>query len=255
LVHICFDISSYYSIKHAMKGGLIKEDKLIAFWDDLSIGDISNCMDYKSRKEIIDKIYYDEMGYDAHNEIEKEFDEFYRTLENEDNFTIWYVRNPKECCNLYYVVSLIENKNIDVVRCLKKHNKNKTFYYARLGEVLPEDMPKLLIEKVNLSEKYKKKCTKIWKSLVLENGLLRIKKHKRIKTVEESYYDKLILNRVTSNNTRMICVVAEVIGKDTPYLKSWFIASRIKFLVDIGNIKINHICDRYMLNDIKKHNV
>lgn len=60
----------------------------------------------------------------------------------------------------------------------------KKFNYERLGEVSPEDIPKLLREKVNLSEKYKKKCIKIWKSLVLENGLLRVKEHKRIKTIK-----------------------------------------------------------------------
>lgn len=252
MVHICFDISGYCSIKHAMKLGLIKEDKIIVFWDDLSVGNISNCREYKLRKKIMEDIYYSEIASADDNGVEKELDEFYKTLEDEENFIIWYVRNPKDCCNLYYVISLIENKNIDVVRCIKKHANKKTFYYERIGEVLPKDMPILLRKKINLSQEYKKKCIKIWERLISENGLLRIKDHKRIKTVEENYYDKLILDRITYNYSRIVCVVGDIIGKDAPYLKSWFILSRIESLINTGYLEINYRCDKYMLNDIKK---
>ena len=48
----------------------------------------------------------------------------------------------------------------------------------------------------NLSEEEKNEYSKKWEILILKNGLLRAEISGEIKTVDENYYDNLILNKV-----------------------------------------------------------
>lgn len=112
-----------------------------------------------------------------------------------DMLIIWYAKNPKDHCNLYYVVSLLQSQNIQVVECAKKTLNDRTFIYKWVGEVCVEDLPMLLKESKKLSEQEKMIYTKRWKELVSENGLLRAETSEGIQTVNEDYYDALILKK------------------------------------------------------------
>jgi hypothetical protein len=237
-----------------MKLELIGKENIIAFGDDLSVGDISNCREYESRKTVIHNIFYNYEITDIDDiNIKKEFDDFYEMISKENDFTIWYSHNPRDYCNLYSLVSLLQNKNIQVVECTKKTLGDKTFFYKWVGEVCPEDLP-ILFENVKiLSEQEKMVYAKKWEQLVSENGLLRAKASKGIDTVHEYYYDDLILKIVPIKNIRVARVVGEFIGMDKPCLRDWFVVWRIKQLAAMGCVKIENRClDRYMFNNIRK---
>ncbi|RXM71333.1 hypothetical protein DP143_11310 [Clostridium tetani] len=92
-----------------------------------------------------------------------------------------------------------------------------------------------------------------WNNLVSENGLLRAKISKEIKTVHESYYDDLILKIVPKESMKIVRVVGEIIGLDKPCLSKWFIVWRIKELEAMGCVEIeNKYSDKYMFNNIRK---
>lgn len=252
MLHICFDDSAYCTIRHAMKLGLIEKENVLLFYDDLSVGDISNCREYKSRKDVIHSMYDDEFTNVNDDEVKDEFDKFYKKLYIENDFVIWYAHNPKDYCNLYYVVSLIEDKNIEVIECLKKTVGDITLCYKWVGEINPKDIPMFLKSARSLSKKEKYKYKNEWQALILENGLLRAKVSEELKTVNEDYYDELLLERVPNKSKRIARIVGEFIGMDKPCLRDWFVVWRIKHLAEIGCVEIDYRCDRYMFNDIKK---
>jgi hypothetical protein len=235
-----------------MELALIEKEDVVLFNDDLSVGDISNCREYEGRKEVRHNIYHNDIDYIVDNEIKKELHDFYEMLSRENEFIIWYAHNPRDYCNLYHLVSLIKGKNIKVVECIKKTVGDITFYYKWVGEVLPEDMPMLLNGARKLNEQEKNEYSNKWETLTLENGLLRAEISGEIKTVDENYYDKLILKKVPIKSKTIVSVVGEVVGKDKPCLREWFVVWRINHLADIGCVEIDYKCDKYMLNDIRK---
>ena len=260
MLHICFGESEYCSIRSAMELELIEKEDVVCFNDDLSVGDISNCREYECREEVISNICYNDIAHRDdndivnidNNEIKKELDDFYKMLLKENDFIIWYAHNPRDYCNLYYVVSLIKGKNIKVVECIKKTLGDTTLYYKWVGEVGTKDMPMLLNEARELSEEEKNIYSKKWELLVLKNGLLRAEVSGEIRTVDENYYDNLILNRVPVKRRLIACTVGELVGMDKPCLRDWFVILRIKHLEEIGCVEIDYRCNRYMLNNIIK---
>ncbi|WP_338010753.1 DUF3658 domain-containing protein [Clostridium botulinum] len=74
-----------------------------------------------------------------------------------------------------------------------------------------------------------------------------------IKTIEECYYDDLILEKVPIEDRRIVRVVGEFIGMNKPCLREWFVIWRIKQLATMGLVEIENRCnDRYMFNNIRK---
>lgn len=253
MLHICFDESAYCTVRHAMKLGVIEKEKVALFDDDLSVGNILNCREYESRKDVLYNIFHDDITHMNDSDVKKKFDDFYKRLLKDNNFIIWYADNPKDYCNLYYVVSLLKDKNIKVVECIKKALREKTMYYNWVGQIAPKDLPMFLKEARELNEEEKNKYSEQWELLVLENGLLRAEVSGDIKTVTESYYDNLILKRVPIKNIRIARVVGDFIGHDKPCLRSWFVIWRIKHLEEVGYVEINYRCDdSFMFNDIRK---
>lgn len=252
MLHICFGDSEYCGITHAMELALIEKEDVVLFDDDLSVGDISNCREYERRKEVRHNICHNDITYIDDNEIKKELNDFYEMLLKENDFIIWYAHNPRDYCNLYHVVSLIKGKNIKVVECIKKTVGDITFYYKWVGEVVPKDMPMLLNQARKLNEQEKNEYSNKWKLLTLENGLLRTEISGEIKTVDENYYDNLILKKVPIKSKTIVSVVGAIVGMDKPCLRDWFVVWRINHLADIGCVEIDYKCDKYMLNDIRK---
>lgn len=255
MLHICFDESAYCTIRHAMKLGLIEKEKVILFDDDLSVGNISDCRNYQYRKNVIYNISFDYIDHIDDNEIKKGFDDFYKVLLQENDFIIWYAPNPRDYCNMYYIVNLVANKNIRVVECIKKELKNITLYYKWVGEVIPEDMPMLLNKARELNCQEKNEYSNKWKLLVSENGPLRGEVSGEIRTIDEDYYDNLVLERVPIKTHRIARIVGDFMGMDKPCLRDWFIVWRIKHLAEIGCVEIDYRCkERFMFNDIRKIN-
>jgi hypothetical protein len=237
-----------------MKLQLIEKENIVSFNDDLSVGNISNCREYESRKTVIHNIFYNDKIIDKDDiNIKKEFDDFYEMISKENEFAIWYSDNPRDYCNLYYLVSLLQNKDIKVVQCTKKILGNKTFFYKWVSEVYPEDLPILFKNVKRLSEQEKIVYTKKWEQLVYDNGLLRAKISEGIYTVHEYYYDDLILKIVPRKNIRIARIVGEFIGMEKPCLRDWFVVWRIKQLAAMGCLEIENRClDRYVFNNIRK---
>jgi hypothetical protein len=246
MVHICFDNSGYHSINHAMKLGILEQEDIICFYDDLSVGDISSCRKYSTRKDVIKKIY--DISDDKINTV---LDDFYEKLSGENDFIIWYAHNSRDYCNLYYVVSLLEDKNIKIVECDKKQRHDSVIFYNWVEEVLPEDLLIFLKSATILTTEEKLEIKNKWTALILEKGFLRAKDSDKVKTVQEFFYDKFILEKITSYKIRMARVVGEVIGTG-PILKDWFIIWRLKELEALGYVEIEYDHERFMLNYIRK---
>jgi hypothetical protein len=244
MLHISFDASSYCNIKHAMKLKLLKKDNILPFNDDLSVGDISNCREYVNRKNIIHNIIYNHQLTDRDEiEIERNFNSFYQLLLNEDEFTIWYSNNPRDYCNLYYLVTLLINKKINIVDCTN---------YNWVDNILYEDLPSLYKNIKTLTLQDKIMYNDKWSKLVSDNELLRTIITNDIVTVNENYYDNLILNIIPKNNIRVARIVGEFIG-NKPFLRDWFIVWRIKQLVSMGCIVIeDRRLESYTFNNIRR---
>lgn len=252
MLHICFSDSEYCIIKHVMELGLIENKTVVLFNDDLSVGDISNCRDYEKRKKVLHNIFLNDIHNISDNELKIEYEKFYETLSKENDFIIWYAFNPRDYCNLYYIVNLFSEKNIKVVECIKKTIGNNSFHYKWVGEILPEDMPMFFNRARTLNKQEKNKYSSKWKKLSLENGLLRANICGEIKTVNENYYDNLVLKNISMKNKMIVSIIGKLMGINELSLREWFFIWRIKCLVDMNYVKVDYKFDKYMLNSIQK---
>jgi hypothetical protein len=225
-----------------MKLKLLKKENIIPFNDDLSVGDITNCREYVSRKNIIHNILYNyEIADRDEIKIARNLNSFYQLLFKEDEFTIWYSNNPRDYCNLYFLISLLKNKKINIIDCTN---------YNWVDKIPSNDFPSQYKMIKPLTSQDKIMYNNKWTKLVSDNGLLRTIITNDITTVNENYYDNLILNIVPKNNIRVARIVGEFIGSN-PFLRDWFVVWRIKQLASMGCVVIEDKClESYTFNNI-----
>jgi hypothetical protein len=238
------------SLNMAMKKGLFEDDKIICLIDDLSNGPINNMSDIDKRVTWQKEYYKD---YHTLKQLEFNYYNFHNDIKNlgNEDIYIWYGENSMEMCGLFYALSLMQDRinNIYTINVSKEiHGNNNTkIKHSCVGEISPERLKWFIDKKENLEVIIINQHMNLWLELKQIDTNLRINVDKKIISVQEDYFDEMIMYYTKDIFTSCGKILGDIFNhiKDC-YLSDSYIFWRILELIkvdkiacsgNIGNIK------------------
>lgn len=260
ITHISCSGSGAMSMKQAIKDEIIEGKNVLYFFDDLSNGSILD-INYIDQRVVCNKKLYPKLDTDYFKEIKECYNSFFKGIEGLGNEEIylWYGENAKEMCALMYILSLLESKleNIYIINVSEKvyEISSKIKYSPRcLGEVIPEKFIDFISLKKHMVGEIYLSYIELWARLKSENFNLRIYKDKSVVSVQEDYFDVIILQHTRKRFTPCTRTVGEVNGCAENYITDDFIFWRILELVKNNKIAFKGSLGRMKDMEIKKFN-
>jgi len=218
------------SIKIALIGQMLEGRNVICLMDDLAYGSITNISDIDQRIKCFKKYPYDneELFEGLSN------DDFLQRISTEcgEEIYLWYGENATEMCNSMYILSLLESKikniyTINVSEMDEAGNKQK----LSVKHIVPEKLNVFLPLKKSLDNEVYSSYMQLWLKLKKENSDLRVMKNRTVISVQEDYYDEMILHYTSKNFAHCARIVSEVVGKTRGDILFDFIFWRILELI------------------------
>lgn len=223
--------------------GLFPDSEFVYLELYLAFGDISN-LDSQASRDIID------MSVDVKSQI----DNLLNLVKSHDKIRIWTSKNTiEDYLNMLFAVHLITNnypeKKIILVDYLKVLIGDKyPDTPAWSLDVLESDrIEKLLkFEELINSKQINELCSE-WDALIKANSTLRISDNGRIDSVDESFFDELMLRVLKdlgeSGKSRLIGTSMAETEHSDGNLSNLFYAYRLERLIEAGKIKVIKIKD------------
>ncbi len=264
VVHILFGDSASGSLKRALKEmELQDEEKVISFSDMFSIGPVWQLHDevglnqrYKWIKNhlIFDDDYLDEYQHNFNITTS-----LINSIPKNTTIIIWVGENSHEQTALRYVLYLLKDKNYEIFLLnTTKQFKNQfnipdtDCYPLHTGEIISEKL-RIIYEKCRnippVNQEQRKKFEEEWRELTSTQEVLRVWENKKVKSVDESYYDDYIINKAKKlhkerkNNEFMKSarLIGEVIGYLDQYIGDVYFEYRVRHLIMNGVFEIEGV--------------
>ncbi|CEI81738.1 DUF1835 domain-containing protein [Oceanobacillus sp. M60] len=264
VVHILFDDSAAGSLKWVLKEmGLQDEEMVISFSDVFSIGPIWQLhnqagLDYREEwlknHLLLDDDYLDEYRHHFNRTLS-----MISAIPETASIIIWTGENAHEQIALSYVLYLLRDKRNDItaINTTKQYKKQfnipeKDNYPLHTGEIMSEKL-QLIYQNSSktpaLSKEQREKFEQKWQALAATQEALRIWENRDIKSVDESYYDDLIINKAKmlhqeQKNTEFILsarLIGEVICYLDQYISDVFVEYSVRRLILKGVFEIKGV--------------
>ncbi len=242
IIHLCCSDSARGSIEHAVNMGSFEGEKVIGLIDDLSNGPIDEITNMNKRIDWRENIYFEEA-----KEISEEIEGSYKKLHEEimklkdEDIYLWYGNSATEICGMLYVLSMLEEKiqnvyTINVSDITYNTGKRNEYTPRVVGEVIPERLGEFIEIKQFMNFSRYSSLMSLWKQLKIENLNLRVYEDKQVKSVQEDYYDEMILRYTYKKFMHSVRIVGEVIGRAESCVSDSFIFWRIIELIKNGKV-------------------
>lgn len=246
VIHIVFSESAEGTFKHGInRKKSISGDKIIALYDNMSHGKLSELVTIEDRSEWLKELNErDSYSYIDIEHFKENYDKFYKDISEingEDIIYLWYGHCDREISGMLYTLYLLRNKEINVysvdvsatlirndqgavwVNSASEINSEKLGEYFNFARKIERD------ECINLSEQ--------WRYLINENSMLRSCVDGKMKSVSEAYFDKDILKFTDREYKKAGRVMGDVISNVEPRITEDYIFWRIKELIKSGILK------------------
>lgn len=253
-VHIAFGRATAGSLKMMLKeSGKEQEESTIAFPEIFSIGPLRRLDSKKGRLKRLEWLkarlndFFDELEEEYHY-FEKEIAAL-NSISDHVRVIIWAGENAYEQTGLRFVHQLLHKKPNDIFHI---HTSKAFPYIIHSGELSDEKL-RLIYEKghhkSSVTAEERLSLAEEWKALSQEDSVLRIWEDRRIKSVEETFYDSFIiekakqLQRSRSKKDFIVCprVIGEVLGHLDDRIGDEFIEYRIRTLIYKGVFEIKGV--------------
>lgn len=248
IINICFSESAGGSFKHAISTEVLQgNQKVIAFFDDLSQGSIKGGLNIKERINWYDILKAEDTiknfaNYDV-DELKENYNEFHdeiSKIDSSDILHLWY-GSSRELCGMLYTLELLKDRKLDIYIINVKETvikRNDIALQVRTtGEIIPENIEKYVDPKRRLNSNEYKQLLNIWEELKKNNSILRVLKDGRVKSVDENYFDIDILKYTPKEFRNPVRTVGDVLGKSEDRISDEYILWRIKELIKAGKIE------------------
>ena len=227
----------------------------------LSIGDIKGDIENSiSRKEYFLDWYYARPWGDISHEVRDGDDVWQEGLNNlntlkellkkGENARVWLDQSPDSVIGAMHAISVISEYTDDITLVEAPYCYDGC-KYRTIGEMPPYLLSEIAGRAVKLTEKDKWVFKWEWERLKKENAPLRAVINGQVVSVNENFYDWLILNEMEEKDT-----VGRLIGKvliKSGGISDYLIATRIWKLIGDSKIKfINENKDRFYSSTIAK---
>ncbi len=253
-VHITFGRAAAGTLKMMLKQlGKEHEESTITLPQIFSIGPLHQLDSKEGRMKRLEWLkerlndFFDELEEDYHC-----FEEEIAALNSISEHTrviIWAGENAYEQTGLRFVHQLLHKKPNDIFHI---HTSKAFPYIIHSGELSDEKL-RLIYEKghhkSSVTAEERLSLAEEWKALSQEDSVLRIWEDRRIKSVEETFYDSFIiekakqLQRSRSKKDFIVCprVIGEVLGHLDDRIGDEFIEYRIRTLIYKGVFEIKGV--------------
>jgi hypothetical protein len=241
IVHICFSECLAGTIRHAIKRGLIKGNKIICLIDDLANGSIENFNYINLTIEWNKKIFPDNCNLMIDN-IKDNYTWLFKEISGikDQDIYIWYAQNGKEISGMLYILSFFKNKTESIysINASEKIIENGTIIkHTCTDEILSDRLDWFIVKRQKIDKAQYSALVDLWTNLQKENSDLRVVIDGKIVNVEVSYYDEMILKNTNMYFSKCIETVGACIVKSESYISDLFLFWRIIELIKSEKIE------------------
>lgn len=227
-------------------------DEVICLALMLDIGNIAEPIDSQDRQDLIFSMYT-QNGWDDHPEVleelketgklyANEFDKLIRFLKTGEAIRIWYSDSPYSLCGLYFLCHQLRTYTNDmfVVKLpdYRQTSDNMITIYSNWGEVPDDEFSSFLCHEHKLTPIEKQTLGDNWSELIVENSPLRAIVNGTLISVDETFYDFLILKHLSLTPIKESRFIGDILGHYPIGIGDWWYASRIEKMIAKGLIKI-----------------
>lgn len=249
MIHIVFQQADIEVLQKAIELDESLQGEVIQVKDDFAIGPVSNIYEtegYQRRrdwwKEVVEFSPYTESlnivddKMTVHN-LTKQLDE-----DDSLQAWLWMGQNAHDVCGYYWLMSQLKNYQ-GRIQVLYLNNlpfineKGGIFYPSNLFEIQPKEFlkAKRLARPITLSEF--EVDPDEWKKLCNENAVVRILEGgKKIVSKDERFYDKELLNILTSEPQKLPKLLQILYSKSKLRAGDVFLVWRLRKLIEEGKI-------------------
>lgn len=250
-VHIAFGDSGYGVLKHFISlnnldNDMLKNSVIMNLNEDYSLGPL---LDVSTKKGLNNRI--DWFNESFMNECYGEFDEYEKCgdkialsytslsfIEKTDSIVIWHGKNTSDQIGLRYIISRFSDNLISEVDVTNTFKGEDYLNYCPISLAECDyEMVGEAIYKINLIDKEKRlEYTSEWDSLEKDSSTLRVFFDGVIESVDEDYYDKLILSNCSYNYKSAALIIGETMGRSNQLVCDTYIHCRVIKLINSGEI-------------------
>ncbi len=202
------------------------------FRDDLSIGRIDRLMEgTDERFAWFSRITAGtEFGEEIKDWLSPSLEEAYGkilTFDPRDRIVIWHSGIVSEQVTLRYLVSRLAGHELWEVEVLTDAT----------GACTPQELLEALKAIRPISKERQEQFRKSWEVLLLSQSVVRIWDNKRIRSVEETYYDQQLIDASSSVYQSAARVVGMVMGTTNQIVSDTFLNYRLRRLIRKGRLE------------------
>lgn len=241
-------MADYYAKQENSEIQNLKENLFSLWCLDMDLGDISELvLGNKRRNSFVGlngdgDFSYRQKRFDG---VVKDIEKIEKMVKDGHEVRIWYSEQAKELCAFCWMLSLldfwgVENKKILYVKLpqsiLFDNGEYETF--SNSGMFDSEHLTKLVFGQRYLTESFKEYHIRQWNKAQEENSRMRIVLNGQIVSVNEDFYDSIILSQIG----KMDETFKEITAIANSLAETWtsidFIAWRIDKMIESGLFEI-----------------
>jgi len=159
-----------------------------------------------------------------------------------EKFRLWYSDTPSALCGYYFVCSILQKFDCEVVavklpKCVEK-GPDGVIHYKSWGEVHPGKFYDFVKYETHVSPVILKSNGLYWKQLEVENSGLRASINGELRSVSEDFYDGFIRRHLPTEPTKMGRIIGDVLGREGLKVTDWWIRRRIRWMITTGEVVV-----------------
>lgn len=221
-----------------------KSSDVLGICFNLDVGSISENVISEKRKKIIFDMFNArgminennyEMGKMYWNQNIKDLDKLKKLAENGEHIRLWYSDSPYSLCGFYFVNYILQSFSCKVSLIkLPKYNideNGKVVSYSSWGELSAGKLYKFQIYEKEVTQVEKHYFASKWKELVKEDGSIRALINGKLSNVGYDFYDRFIKMSIPNTEFTIGKLVCDVLMKYELKIGDWFLAQRIREMI------------------------
>lgn len=230
--HIIFGPSAAGSLRYIINEKGLNQD-VLSIDDDLSYGPLHSLEErIKFGAELINSIAPDDEEFTSY------FESAVSSWPTPENFTgckviLWHCENAPE----QLMLQMVANQLQDFDELYEVALDNKISLARGTGEYTPEKLGSFIGTEAKISPERKRELVTSWKHSVQQKGTLRIWENESVVTVDEVYYDNLLLQNCTEEFLNAARIVGEALGTTAQLLSDTWLNYRLLELVKMHTIQ------------------
>lgn len=232
IMHIIFGPSAAGSLRYIINEHRLNQD-VLSINDDLSYGPLHGIEErIKFGTKLISSVAPDDEEFASY------FESAVNSWPTPEDVTgckviLWHCENAPEQLMLQMVVNQLQ----DFDELYEVALDNKISLARGTGEYTPEKLGSLIGTEAKISPERKHQLITSWNHTVQQKGTLRIWENESVVTVDEAYYDTLLLQNCKHEFLNAARIVGESLGATDQLLSDTWLNYRLLELVKMDKIQ------------------